>query len=318
MAQDQSFGRNVKVRVFATAVGNIGDETIINYSQGYTEFASVQDNGDPGFRIRGKVTQVEATVSMGINPITFSIYNLGPDSRALFQSRIGTKVQILAGYGNNPKQIAVGNVLWAQTNKEGVDYITEVICGDGHFALVNGQISKSFSGSVTFKQLVNEILSNLEEVGISAGNIVLPPDKYNSDVGFNNGYVMSGSPLDILKDLCNKMNRSCTLTSNYVNILPIGVDTGAPVIEVSEDTGLIGIPQVRAPGLIGIIKPSTPVSPQNNLFFTHLLRPEIGLFQRVNMKSKFVNGEYVCGRVVHDFDSWDGPFYTQCEASLGL
>lgn len=317
MAQQESFGRNVKVRIYALQVVDItgSGQIFVEQSDQYTEFGSVQKDGTPGYRIRGKITQVEATISMGINPITFSIYNLGPQSRALFQSQVGTKIEILAGYGDNPKQIAVGSLLWSMTHKEGVDYITEVICGDSHFALVNGQMNTSFSGSVTYKRVIAEIVSNLNQLGIFAagGN-----DKYIPDGSYNTGIVLSKGPLDELKDVCNKLNLSSVVSGNIITILPVGVDKGAPLIELSEDTGLIGIPQVRSPGVIGIIKPTVEVSPQNNLSFTTLLMPEIGMFQRVKITSKFVNGEYTCGRVVHDFDSWDGPFYTQCEASIGL
>jgi hypothetical protein len=301
----------VKIRIYATILTHSNGVPVISYDDNYTEFSSVQPDQTPGFRIRGKVTQVEATVSMAINPITFSIYNLGPDSRALFQSQVGTKIEVFAGYGNNPKQIAVGNILWSMTHKEGPDYITEIIAGDAHFALTNGTINTSFQNSVTYQQVIDTLIKALESVGISRGTIAGVPSG-----SYNNGIVLSGGPLDELAKVCSKLNLSCFVSANKVNILPHNSDIGAAVIALSESTGLIGIPQVRSPGVIGVVQQTNPVSPQNNLSFTHLLRPELGMFQMVKIVSKFVNGNYVLARVVHDFDSWDGPFFTECEAFL--
>lgn len=308
MSVQQSFGRYVSVRVFATQT-NPGE---ISYNNGYTEFASVQKDGSQGFRISGKITQVEATIGIGINPITLSIYNLGPDSRALLTSKVGTKISVFAGYGSNIRQLAVGNILYSKTTKQGPDYITEIIAGDGHFAVTNGQINLSFSGNTTYKQVIDALVSSLEDVGVYAGTIQVP------DGGYNQGIVLSGSPLDLVAEVCQKMGSRYVVIANALNIIPLGQDIGAPLIEISKETGMIGIPEVQSPGTIGVIQPTSQVSPQNNISFNTLLRPEIGLFQKVRITSKFVNGEYTVGRAVHDFDSWTGPFFTECQASIGL
>jgi hypothetical protein len=308
----QSFGRVVKVRVFATILGQSAGVPTISYNNGYTEFSSVLPDGSSGFRIKGKVTMVQPTVQFNTNQVNLSLYNLGPNSRALIQSKVGTRIGIIAGYGSGPKQIALADILWARTHKEGPDYITEIIAGDAHFGLTNGTINQSFSGAVTNQQIVNALLTALEEQQIFSGVITgIPAGNYA-----NNGFVLSGSPLVILSDVCRKMGLSMNVVGSMVNILPIGQDSGAPLIELSVATGLIGIPEVAPPGIIGVqdLSKSIEVSPSNDISFKTLLRPEISLSQKVRITSKFVNGEYIVGRAVHDFDSWEGPFYTECQA----
>ena len=305
----ESFARIVKLRVFATVIGTEGGAPKITYNQGYTEFSSVQTDGNPGFRIRGKCTQVQPTVGFNTNQIQLSIYNLGPDSRALIQAKVGTKIAIYAGYGDNPRQIALGDIIWANTHKESdASYVTEIIAGDSHFALSNGEISTSFSGQVSYKTIFNALFSKLEEQDIFQAVVQIP------DGGFSNGYVLHGSPFIELSNLCKKLNLSFNVVGGGMYILPLGTDTGAPVIDVSEDTGMIGIPEVQPPGIIGVQQNTVPVNPENDVSFTHLLRADLSLSQRVRIKSKFINGEYVIGRNVFDFDSWSGPFYNRCQA----
>lgn len=306
---DQSLGRNVKVRIYATTVSELGTGLQISYSNGYTEFASVMPDGSPGFRIKGKVVEVQPTVQFNTNQINLALYNLGASSRSVIQSMVGTKLTILAGYGDNPKQIAEADILWARTHKEGPDFITEIIAGDSHFGLANGVINQSFKGPISYQQVVSAIFSKLEDSNISPSLSVDIPDG-----GYKNGFVLTGSPMIILSDVCKTMNRSLSIKGGIVYILPIGQDVGAPIIELSEDTGLIGIPEVQSPGVIGVVPAGTPVSPDLDVSFTHLLRADLTLSQRVRIKSKFINGEYVIGRNVYDFDSWSGPFYNRCEA----
>ena len=313
MSAGESFGRLVAVRVFGTAEQfsiNGQSSTIINYDEKYTEFRSIQETGAPGFRIKAKVTIVEATIGLAVNPINISLYNLGPDSRALLESQVGTKISAFAGYGNEAKRIASGNILWSRTHKEGANYVTEIIAGDSHFGLANGFVNLSFKGPTEYSQIAEACFSELSDVGVDVGTVILPSGQYQQ------GFVMNGSPMDVLSALCKKTNCRISIVANELSIIPNGQSIGLPPIEISQRTGLIGIPEVKSQGVIGAVPDDIPVAPQNNISFTTLLKPELGLFQDVTVISKFVNGHFVTGRTVHDVDSWEGPFYTHCEATL--
>lgn len=307
----QSFGRIVQIKVFATQIDIAGDGLpLISYNSGYTVFPSQFADGTPGFRITGKVNKLEAAVSVIPNPIQLAIYNLGAGSRALIESKVGTKIIVEAGYQNNPKLVFIGNILWARTHKEGPDYITQIQAGDGSFAVTNGQINTSFSGATTFMQVINTLVEALSMVGLVKGIIKGVPEG-----GYNNGIVLSGSPLELLQQTCQKLNLGVSIQNNQVMVLPVGEDLGSPVIEISPANGLIGIPEIRTQGLIGPVSDVNSTTPTNLMSFKCLLRPELEMYQKILMKSKFVNGTYVIARVTHDFDSWEGPFYTSCECA---
>lgn len=306
----QSFGRIVNLKVFATIIESESSGALISYSGGYTVFPSQYPDGRPGFRIRGKINKIEAAVSVIPNPIQIAIYNLGANSRALVESKVGTKIIVEAGYSNNPKQIFFGNILWARTHKEGPDYVTEIQAGDGSFAVSNGQINQSFSGPTTYSQAIDACIASLGQSGITKGTVTGVPSG-----GYNNGIVLVGSPLDRLKEICNKLELSCSVQNGQVTIVPLGQDKGSPTLLVSQDNGMIGIPQIRTQGLIAPATSVNQTTPTNIISFQTLMRPEMEMYQKVTVRSKFINGDYIVARVTHEFDSWEGPFFTECECA---
>jgi hypothetical protein len=202
--------------------------------------------------------------------------------------------------------ISVGDILFARTHKEGPDYITEIIAADGHFALVNGIINLPFKGQVSYSTLVNALVNNIAQYGILAGNLDIPSG------GYQMGKTLCGSPLTLLADLAKKMNRSMSIVNGVVNILPFGANDESPTILVSQQTGLIGIPEIQPPGNLGLVAKTNTLSPELDLTFTHLLRPELQIHKQVTINSKFINGQYNIIGNTFEFDSWDGPFFNKC------
>lgn len=317
---DKSFGRVIKLQIFATTIAGAGPLSTIVYDSGYTEFSSIQKNGDPGFRIKVKCTQVQPTVGFGTNPLNISIYNLNSSSRALVQSKVGTKIAVYAGYQDQAQLITIGDILWARTKKENSDYITEIIAGDSQFAHVNGYVNQSFSGPTSYAQVITFLLAELAKNQIRTAFVApIPAGVYN------NGIVLTGSPIDRLKETCLKIGMDFNIIGGGVYITKQGQPLAFPPITISNiidpitgldtNTGLIGIPEVQPPGMIGVVDPSIPVGPETNISFTHLFHPRLVMLQQVNLVTKFISGLYIINRVVQDLDSWNGPFYCRCIAA---
>lgn len=324
MSTDATLGRMVSVRVFATKTGSSEGIADIIYDQGYTEFPSVQSDGTPGYRIRGKVQLQYQTINFAMNPINLAIYNLGSHSRQIVESKIGTKIAIFAGYAGVVKQIAQGNILWAATHKEGGDYITNLIAGDSHFAKVNGTVNQSFKGLVPYQQVVETLIGSLVSVGMTRGTVIVP-------IGFlNNGIVLAKNPLDELKDFCKKIGADMYIQNGTVNVIPSGFPKPSPVITIDtgydksspatgqgeNNTGVVGIPEIQAPGLILNASDTQTAAIQLNMTFKHLLRTDIGPGQLINMRSRFINNRFVVAHVNYDFDSWEGPFYSEYQCFI--
>lgn len=297
-----SFNRIVVLKVFARQEGKNpdGSPALINVDQTGTAFPSRFPDGTIGFRIRGKVDKVAAVTSATPNPIELEIYNLGPDSRALL-SKTNNLIVVEAGYGNSPQQIFQGNIMWGRTHKVGPDYITKIQAADGLFAFQNARVDTSFQKGVQPNQLINTLIGSLKGAGVTAGIIQGVPNQ-----GYNQGIVLSGRTVDLLKDVCERSNLQFSIQDGNVLILPYGGDKGTPAQLISPETGLIGIPEIRAADATGAA---------TLLSFKTLMMPTMGLFQKVILQSKFINGIYTTAKLVHDFDSFEGPFFTEGECA---
>lgn len=297
-----SFDRIVVMKVFARqeSTDATGAPSLLDVDKTGTAFPSRFPDGSTGFRIKAKVDKVAAVTSATPNPITVYIYNLGPDSRALV-SKTNNLLVLEAGYGNSPLQLFTGNVMWGRTTKQGPDYVTEIQAADGLFAFQNARVDTSFQKGISANQVINTLVGAMKGCGISQGQIQGVPAG-----GYNQGIVLSGSAVEELKKVCDKNDLQFSIQDGNVLILPYGSDRGIPAKVISPNTGLIGIPEIRAADATG---KATLIS------FKTLLDPTVGIFQKVILQSKFVNGVYTTAKVTYDIDSFEGPFFNEVECA---
>lgn len=309
----QSFDRIVKVKVFATNITNNvlpNSPPTIDYNSGYTTFPSKFPDGSPGFRIKGRINRLESAISYDPNLCSFSIYNLGKNSRALLESQLGTLVVIEAGYGQNSKQILSGNIRYARTHKQNSDYITDVLLADGGYVYNNAFINRSFKGSTSYSSVIYACIAALSDYGITPGWIQDIPEG-----NYNQGHVLTGNPADELFKVCDKLDLSCSIQSGQVQIHAKSNSRPLPALNLSVNTGLIGIPEVRSQAYLGDIGGGSGFTPSDCVSLKMLLTPEIVVGQTINLKSLFLNGLFTAARLTHEFDSWEGPFYTSAECT---
>jgi hypothetical protein len=293
MAETPFLDRIVKLTVFQTKVGQNADGSLKLDAVDPTgkSFPSRMPDGVPGFRIRFKIDKI---IEVTPNPTSIYVFNLGKDSRALFE-QLNNTVILEAGYGKNPKVIFRGNVSRCRTQKQGPDYLTHIEAADGLFAVQNSRIDQAFSAGARQNQVINTLVGALKSSGqVSVGEI-----SGVSNDGYNQGIVLSGRTVDQLKQVCEKGNLDFTIEDGKIYILPAGSAKGIPAIVISPATGMIGIPEKRDVG-IGV---------------RCLLNPEIGIFQKILVQSKFINGLYTTAKVSLSGDSHGGDFFTEIEAA---
>lgn len=301
MSQQVLFDRIARVKVYQTQTvpQPAGGDQLVQTSPVGKEFPSKLLDGNTGFRISFRVDKVAAVTSGQPNPITVRIYNLGADSRALVGNTKNTIV-VEAGYGQVSKRIFKGQINYGVTSKEGPDYITEINAMDGLFAVQNSRVDLSIRTPVTASTLIGTLVGALKPQGVDPGIVMGVPQ-----TTYNKGIVLSGSTVDRLKEICEKNDLQFSIQDGAVLILPYGSDRGVPAPVISERTGLIGIPQIRAQA--GADNKATIVSLKT------LMMPEIGVSQKIVLLSKFVSGIFITAKVTHDGDSFGGPWYTEME-----
>lgn len=312
----EQFGRLIAVNVFnrQETTGSDGAQALMNVDPTGTQFRSTLTSGDSGFRIKFHVQKATGPVP-NANPCIISIYNLGPLSRALC-SKFNNLVILQAGYGNNLQNLFQGNILTAKTQKFGPDYVTEMQVVDGLFAFQNSMVNLSFGKGTAQSSIIQSICATMQQAGITVGTIQGVPG-----TNVNQGIVLSGKSTDKLKQICDKNNLSFSIQDNQIQILPYGAAKSPQIISLSENTGLIGIPEIRD---LTAVTSATAVEQNSSastkaraprIGFKCLLNPKIGCYQQVQIVSKFVNGLYTTTLVSHDGDTYTQEFYTNAEAS---
>jgi hypothetical protein len=176
----------------------------------------------------------------GRNSASIEIYNLSKDSiRALETEYLTCKFE--AGYADEegPLVVVSGNVVETRTVKRGVDYVTQIIMGEGYTDLNHTNLKKLVAPGKTVGDVIEEIRKQMPNVirGSIAGT------NLNSAVLF--GYPLNGTPADLLDKVCEANRLEWHVSGGVLNIsdengLLSKNQSLAPV--VSEETGLIDVP----------------------------------------------------------------------------
>jgi len=103
------------------------------------------------------------------NKANIQIYNLKSASRQEIEEA-GLKVELYAGYGKPPLLFS-GNIINVLHQKQGVDWISTLYCGDAVKDINNATINKTLAPGATTENIFDELVGSMEGVtkGITQG-----------------------------------------------------------------------------------------------------------------------------------------------------
>lgn len=256
--------------------------------QSYASRVYSQDPADPGtsgFRIGFKV---EKDASSTVNKAEIRIYNLTSTSRGLAENPKNI-IELFAGYGKEPKLLFRGNPSRVISSVGGPDSVTTFEVGDGLKAFQDARVDVSFKKGTP----VNDVFQTLTNaMGLAKGEQKEIPPK-----AFPGGLSLSGPVRDHMNYLTGKLDLEWSIQNGAVQILPKGKSTSQAAFLLSSETGLIGSPNKKDKGLEVV----------------SLLQPEINPGRIVEIKSKFVNGQFRVEKVSHEGDTADTAWFTRIE-----
>lgn len=246
-------------------------------------------------RLRFSVTK---SLEKTPNTSTIEVTNLAEQTRSFVQIK-PLHVRLNVGYENTAlTRLAVGDIIFATSRLMPPEWNTEIQIGDGARVYKFGRINTTLHRPSIDQVL--QTIANAMEISV--------PSNINSELltpRFDRSVSLFGAAQIELTRLLDKINLFWSIQDGQLQILgPEEVQSGQ-VIEISQDTGMIGSPEIGAPIEAG--KP--PI-----LNVTTLLEPRITPGRLIVVDSKVTQGTFRVERVTHTGDTRGPQWDSQIEA----
>jgi hypothetical protein len=249
-----------------------------------------------GLRVTFKVVR---DASPEPNNLELAVYNLSEASRSRFEAK-GSRVAIVAGYRGQLSQLGSGDVRFAQSMKQGSDWITKVEAGDGERALAHARVSESWRPGTPVSAVVAKAVRALQ---LDPGNALKKAQEIAGE--FSSGYAQYGTVTRELSTLLEPRGYTWSVQDGRIEILRAAEALPETAPLISPDTGLIGTPEMGTstkPGAKPLLKLRTLLQPR--------LRPK----QRFELQSRSRSGVFIAEKVTHTGDTFGNDWYTDIEA----
>ncbi|MDF7681179.1 hypothetical protein PT300_11540 [Enterobacteriaceae bacterium ESL0689] len=186
--------------------------------------------------------------------------------------------------------IYTGDITNTVTLRDGVDFITEMTCGDGHAACTKAGLNKTLQAGASDKDILAEASRSM---GLESGVVDLPEDRI-----LPRGKVLTGNARDTLHKIGKNNNADWSVQDGQLTVLPkdkVASDNDGFVL--SQETGMINSPEKTDDGLQ----------------ITCLCNPALcigGLVRVVSIIPEY-NGDYKITELTHTGDLLGNDWYTK-------
>lgn len=237
------------------------------------------------------------------------LYNLAKTT-AITQ---GTAIIFRAGFTNAVDTIFSGYVTNVYREREGPSVVTRLLCKSGDAREDRGSISSSYGPGVMLVDILKDLASSWPR------QLDIDESQFDDITPFSSGYVANGDIPTILDKLKYAFNFEWVQDRGRLVVTRIDKQRTGVMTEVSQFTGMVGIPEVtRGPDGIGV-------------FVVNTLNPYFRINGRINIKSEFstfntgnmfisqmsgdaqASGEYNIHALRHRGDSWGSQWVSEVD-----
>ena len=201
----------------------------------------------------------------------------------------GTVVRVLAGYGDQLAVVLAGSVRpgTLQILRQSGESTASMEVVDSRVAVRAAAVARAWDQTTS-----SEVTSwAIDAAGLSRGSI-----EFGSDVQYVRGFVASGVVADVLARVAKDSGSTLVIQDGIVSMFPVGQQRRASSLIFSPTSGMVGSPRRADEGRVEV---------------QSLLAPSIRPGDGYRVEAADLAGDYVAHDVEHEFDSWDGPFYTR-------
>lgn len=173
------------------------------------------------------------------------VYNITKDNMKKLVQAVGKKVTIEAGYKDNCGKIYEGPIVYAISGRESpTDTYVDFFCQD-MASQTTATLSKTYDAGSKQKDHVDDIVKSMD--GVEKGKIQgLSDEKYPKPVTYH------GMSSDIMRTIAKSNDAAWWVDFAKLHHIPLKeLKNGIfGQVELNEDTGLIGMPQMTNKGII--------------------------------------------------------------------
>lgn len=246
--------------------------------------------------------RVEFSISKSLskepNTGEITIYNMAQQSRAEVQRR-PLYIRLEAGFEDSFARLFEGDMRWAQSKLDSPNWVTKIEVGDGERAYRRARVSRSFRRGVKARDAIRELAQSM---GLVVPKAVARKEFLREYAG---GLTLQGPAHREMSRVLDSFDIGWSIQDGKLQILDDTETRFDEAVLVSEDTGMIGVPEISPPRK-GKKKPSLSVRT--------LLEPRIRPGGRIVVRSRSVRGTYRVQQMRHVGDTFGDQFITEVEA----
>ena len=235
------------------------------------------------------------------NTCELVITNLNSGSRADLVKK-PLIVRIDAGYveDGGARHLFTGDLRYGYSKRNGTDWETTLQLADGSRAFAGARISRTYRKGTSVMTALRDAAAG---IGLSLpSDVVASPDLQRQ---FASSRTLHGDAYVEMQKLLAPYGYSVSIQDGRLQILTDDTTRPDQAYVISQDTGLIGSPEIGAPPKDG----SAPI-----LTFQSMLYPQITPGGKCSVQSESIDGIFRAERVTHTLDSHGAPWTTEVEA----
>ena len=283
-----SFIRNVRVTASSRTTFTTTDDTGARFNE-YDDDTTVIE----GLRISFEVVKDLKPQS---NKAKIVIYNLSKGTREIFAQK-PVRVLLEAGYAGEYFKIYEGDLITATPKFQDVDHLTTLHCGTGHDRQRNARFSRTYKIGVNPKQIAKDLADSM--------GLKIPTNIDEFKQVFTSGVTFSGPSAESMSKLLKVGGMGWSNQDGRMQILKHGKGSTATALVVSQETGMIGSPDLTTPAKKGesaVLKLRT------------ILDSEKAPGRHLAVQSRDITGTYYATKVTQIGDNFGTPWYSDIEA----
>lgn len=252
------------------------------------------DDVDMSFKIERSLSQSSH------NKCALKLYNLKQDNRTAIHAAAGRMVRIEAGYTDATWILFQGDVRRADSVIDPpATWHTDVTAGDGQFSIQTARVSFSLGPGSTLQNAIQQLASAM---GVGTGNAAQAFQSATLDqlttASFQEGAVFHGPAVGHLNALARTAGLSWSIQDGVLQFIPRGGFLQRAAVLVSQDTGMVGSPELGRHNLVKV---------------KSLLQPELVPGQRIQLQSAQHNGVFRIEKAEYEGDTMAQPWYVTME-----